>query len=328
MSLKTVALILGLLAGPAGAADLSGIQRPISDLKPIAALPIGKTADWVSVVGGFVWVGSTGPNAVTRVDPRRNAVSLAVTLPGEPCAGLAPGFGALWVPLCGPKPGLAKVDLKTGKLVVFGVAPAGAEGGVAVSADSVWLVTDKQGSLARVDPKDGHVRQTVKAPPGSYNPAYAAGRIYLSRAEGAELTTIDAHTGAILAATATGPKPRFLSAGADAAWTLNQGDGSLTRIDARSHRASAAIALGTPGHGGDITYRDGRVWTTMSKFPLTVSDAKADRVIRQWTGPGGDSLAVAGDDLWLTDYNAGTLTRYSVKAVLASAVENRGPKRH
>jgi virginiamycin B lyase len=317
MSLKTVALIASLLAGPTSAADLSAVQRPITKLKPIAVLPIGKTADWVSVVGASVWVGSTGPFAVTRIDAHRNAVSVAVALPGEPCAGLAPGFGAMWVPLCGPKPGLAKVDLKTGKLTLFGVAPAGAEGGVAVSDDSVWLVTDKQGSLARIDPKDGHVRQTVKAPPGSYNPAYAAGRIYLSRAEDGELTTIDARTGAILATTATGPKPRFLSAGADAVWTLNQGDGSLSRIDARSHKASAAIPLGTPGHGGDVAYRDGRVWTTMPKVPLTVTDAKTGQVIRQWTGPGGDSLAVSGDDLWLTDYGRGTLTRYSVKAALA-----------
>jgi len=317
MSFKTVAIIAGLLAGPAGAADLSSIQRPISDLKPTAVLPIGKTADWVSIVGASVWVGSTGPYAVTRVDRRRNTVSLTVVLPGEPCAGLAPGFGALWVPLCGPKPGLAKVDLATGKLTVFDVTPAAAEGGVAVGGDSVWLVTDKQGSLARIDPGDGHVRQTVKTPPGSYNPAYAAGRIYLSRVEGAELTTIDARTGATLATTPTGPNPRFLSAARDAVWTLNQGDGSLTRVGARDHKVGAAIALGTPGHGGDITYRDGRVWTTMSKTPLTVTDARSGAVLRQWTGPGGDSLAVAGDDLWLTDYKAGTLTRYSVKAALA-----------
>jgi virginiamycin B lyase len=317
MSLKTVALIAGLLAGPARAADLAAVQRPISDLKPTAVLPIGKTADWVSIVGASVWVGSTGPYAVTRVDRRRNTVSLTVVLPGEPCAGLAPGFGALWVPLCGPKPGLAKVDLATGKLTVFDVAPAAAEGGVAVSGDSVWLVTDKQGALARIDSRDGHVRQTVKTPPGSYNPAYADGRIYLSRVEGAALTTIDAATGAILATTPTGPNPRFLSAARDAVWTLNQGDGSLTRVGARDHKASAAIALGTPGHGGDIAYRDGRVWTTMSKTPLTVTDARTGAVLRQWTGPGGDSLAVAGDDIWLTDYKGGTLTRYSVKAALA-----------
>jgi len=312
------ALVAGLLAGSAGAADLSAVQRPIAELKPLAVLPIGKTADWVSVVGASVWVGATGPDAVVEVDATANTVRHTVALPGEPCAGLAPGLGFLWVPLCGSKPGLAKVDLKTGQLVaVFGMGPPTGEGGVAVSRDSIWLVTDKQGSLARIDPKDGHVRQTVKAPPGSYNPAYAADRIYLTRVDAAALTVIDARTGAILGAAPTGPNPRFLSAAKDAVWTLNQGDGSLTRVDPYTYKPAPSVALGTPGHGGDIAYRDGRIWTTMSKFPLTVTNAKTGTVIRQWTGSGGDSLAVAGDDIWLTDYRGGTLTRYSVKAALA-----------
>ncbi len=55
----------------------------------------------------------------------------------------------------------------------------------------------------------------------------------------------------------------------------------------------------------------------MRKVPLSVTDARTGRVMRQWTGPGGDSLAVSGDDLWLTDYKLGTLTRYSIKAALA-----------
>jgi hypothetical protein len=312
-----IATLLLTLGGAAGAVDLSAVQRPIADLKPSAVLHIGKTADWVSVVGSSVWVGATGPDAVVQVDSVRNVIGKVVALPGEPCAGLAPGFGFLWVPLCGPHPGLAKVDLKTGELAaVFGVAPAGAEGGVAVSGDSVWLVTDRQGSLARIDPRDGHIRQVIKTPPGSYNPAYANGRVYLTCVEGASLTTVDARTGAVLATTPTGPNPRFLSAGRDAVWTLNQGDGSLTRVDSRKLASGPSVPLATPGHGGDISYRDGRVWTTMAKVPLTVTDARTGVVVRQWVGPGGDSLAVAGDDIWLTDYKGGTLSRLSIKAAL------------
>ena len=329
LALAVIPAMLGpaLLGGPARAADIPkpgvpSVQRPMRELTPLAVLKIGKTADWVSLVGGAVWVGSTGPNAVTRIDVQNNAISAVVALTGEPCAGLAQGLGYLWVPLCadrtGGKAGLAKIDLKTGRLArVFGVAPAGAEGGAAVSGDSVWMVTDAQGSLARIDPATGRTRQVVRLPAGSSNVAYAAGRLYVSQATGAQVTVVDARTGERLGGTPTGPNPRFLSAGADAAWTLNQGDGSVSRVDARSRKAGPTVALGEPGHGGDIAYRDGRIWTTMNTLPLTLTDARSGKVLRQWTGAGGDSLGVSADAIWLTDYLGGTVTRYAIAQALA-----------
>ncbi len=315
------------LPGAARAADapkpgVPAVQRPMSELKPLAVLRIGKTADWVSIAGGSVWVGSTGPNAVTRIDARHNAINAVVALPGEPCAGLAQGLGYLWVPLCadkaGGKAGLAKIDLKTGKLAkVFPIAPAGAEGGAAVSGDSVWMVTDAKGALARIEPATGKVRQTTAVPPGSFNVAYAAGRLFVRQATGAQVTALDARTGKLLGATPTGPNPRFLFAGAGAAWTLNQGDGSISRVDARAGKPGPTVALGEPGHGGDIAYRDGRIWTTMNTLPLTLTDARSSKVIRQWTGAGGDSLGVSADAIWLTDYRGGTISRYAIADALA-----------
>jgi hypothetical protein len=54
----------------------------------------------------------------------------------------------------------------------------------------------------------------------------------------------------VLAGIATGPNPRFLTAGAGAIWTLNQGDGTLPRIESHNRRPVVTVALGTPGHGG------------------------------------------------------------------------------
>ncbi|HEY0781587.1 MAG TPA: hypothetical protein VGE98_03965 [Thermoanaerobaculia bacterium] len=117
--------------------------RPIAELKAAAVVHVGETADWVAITEDAVWVGSTGPFAVHRIDPRTNERVATVALPGEPCAGLATGFGSVWVPLCTQPPSLAKVDARRNSLTaVFKVGPAASEGGVAVSADSVWLVTD------------------------------------------------------------------------------------------------------------------------------------------------------------------------------------------
>ena len=301
-----IAPVRNLLAADAAQAVA---RREISELSPTATIHLGKTADWVAITPDAVWVGSTGPFAVHKIDPRTNTRVATVRLDGEPCAGLAIGFGSLWVPLCGDTPVLARVGLKSNEVIAnLKIGPAAAEGGVTTSPDSVWLVTDKSGSLVRIDPGTGTIRQTIRVPAGSYNPFYYDGRIWVTHADGSELTSVDAATGALLGTVPTGPGPRFLTAGAGAVWTLNQGDGSLTRVDARTH-ATRTIALGTPGKGGDISLGGGMVWTTVSKVPLSMIDAASAALLCQWAGPGGDSLGIGHGALWLTDYHAGTLSR-------------------
>ena len=302
--------------GARAAPNLTLIQRPIGDLKSIATIHLGKTADWVAIGRDAVWVGGTGPFAVHRIDPRRNVETATVALPGEPCAGLAIGFGALWVPLCGTPPALARVDLTTNAVTVLPIGPAGPEGGISAGGDSLWMVIDKDGSLARIDPATGRIRQTVKLPAGSYNPHFSKGVVWVTGIDAGVVTAVDARSGVILAIVATGPRPRFLTDGGGAIWTLNQGDGSLTPIDARRMRAGAAVALGTPGHGGDIAFADGKVWTTMGGAPLTETDARTGHVRRQWIGPGGDSLGIGFGAIWLTDYDHGDVARIPLAEAL------------
>jgi len=296
----------------------SATQRPISELKPTVTIHVGKTADWVAITSDAVWVGSTGPFAVHRIDPKTNKVVATVKLPGEPCAGLATGFGSLWVPLCGQPAVLAKINVNHNTLTAtLSIGPAAAEGGITTSPDSVWLVVDKNGSLARIDPVTGTVRQTIQVPPGSYNPFYSDGQIWVTRAEGAEVTSVDATTGAVLATAKTGPNPRFLTAGAGAVWTLNQGDGSMTRIDTKTRQATQTIALGTPGHGGDVNFGGGMVWTTMAKVPLSAVDSTNSVLACQWVGEGGDSLGIGHEAIWLTDYHKGNISRLNLKDTLS-----------
>jgi streptogramin lyase len=309
-----VAALVGALLPPSVAgAD----EQPIGSVPVVATLALGRTADWVAIGEGAVWVGSTGPDAVHRIDPRENTLTATVPVPGTPCAGLATGFGAVWVPLCARPNVLARIDAATLAVQRYpGIGPAAREGGITISPDSVWLVTDVRGTLSRIDPASGRVRQTVRVPAGSFNPRYADGVVWVSRATGHEVTAVDAASGRVLGHVATGPEPRFLAAGEGLVYTLNQGDGTLTRIDARRRRAMAQIALHTPGHGGDVALADGIVWTTMAGVPLAATAVADDSVRRRWLGEGGDSLAVADGSVWLTDYHRGTVARILVSALL------------
>jgi streptogramin lyase len=296
-------------------------------LKVSATIHLAKTADWVAITDAAVWVGSTGPNAVHAIDPASNQRVATIVLPGEPCAGLAVGFGSLWIPMCGKSGLLARVDLNTRTLVhTYPVGPVAAEGGITTGAGSVWMVLQGS-SLARIDPSNGSVQPVASLPPGSFNPYFSNGRIWVTRAEGSEITSVDATTGAILAHAATGPHPRFLAAGEGAVWTLNQGDGSLNRIDVSAGTPTRTLTLGTPGPGGDITYGAGRVWTTFPKIPLSIIDASVPALLCQWTGPGGDSLGFGRGAIWLTNYHAGTISRIALADIPPECNVTAGAKR-
>jgi virginiamycin B lyase len=319
------AVVIGRLGAAVAADDAPDVRmRPMSELRALATVRLGDTADWVAITDDAVWSGSSGPFALHRIDPKTNERVASVPLPGEPCAGLAAGFGAVWVPLCTKPASLAKVDAKSNKLTLYKVGPAAEEGGIAVSDESVWLVTDAKGVLARIDPTSGAVTQKIKVPAGSYNPWFADGRIWLTHADGKEVTPIEAATGKVLAGVPTDAMPRFLTSGAGAVWTLNQREGSLTRIDAASSQ-SRTIPLGMSGHGGDLAFANGMVWITLRRIPLAAVDASSDRMLCQWIGAGGDSLRIGHGSIWLTDYTEGTLTRYDLNdATTRCRMESHG----
>jgi streptogramin lyase len=314
MKYALVSLILLLVGRAAAAAGTA--PTPFAELKPAAALKLGATADWVLAAGGAIWVGSTGPFALHRIDPETNRETVLTLLPGAPCAGLAAGFGSVWVPLCGRRRRLARLDLRTGRLsAVFPIGTA-AEGGIAVSPDSLWLVTNDRGRLARIDPRTGRVRQMVQVPPGSFNPRFSDGIVWVTRHRGASITPVDARTGRVRAAIPTGRAPRFLASAPDAVWVLSQQDGTITRIDTQRRAVGATIEAGLNGPGGDICFGAGKVWATVFGTPLTEIDAATDEILHQWTGSGGDSLTFGYGALWITDYRRGLVERYDPAGLL------------
>lgn len=295
---------------------VKGVQATFASLKPSATIKVGGTADWVLITDDAVWVASTKPYAVHRIDPATNRIVATVLVSGEACSGLASGFGSIWVPLCGKKPELVRID--AAKCVITAtlpIPPAGPEGGITASEDSVWLVTDKNGTLSRIDPSTNSLREKISIPSGSYNPIFSNGIVWITGVESGVLTAVDAITGKILKSVPVGLKPRFLTSGGGSVWTLNQGDGTVSRVDEKSRRVITTIQVGIPGAGGDIGYGADSVWTTVFDVPLTRIDATTNKVVRQWVGKGGDSLRFAHGSMWLTDYKKGLLLRIPIQQV-------------
>ena len=295
------------------------VQVPLESLKPSATFKVGGTADWVLLTEDAVWITTTKPYSLKRIDPATNKVIATVRLSGETCSGLEFGFGSIWAPVCGKKPALVRVDADTNKIsAVLPIAPAGREGGITASGDSIWLVTDKKGTLTRIDPSTNSARQRITIPVGSYNPLFSDGIVWITGVESNVLVPIDASTGGVLASIPVGSTPRFLTAGGGSVWTLNQGEGTVSRVDTSTKKVTATIKAGIPGLGGDICYGADSVWATVFDVPLTQIDAKSNDVLRQWVGKGGDSVRVGFGSIWLTDYYRGLLWRIDVHATQPS----------
>src|ERR1700741_4763294 len=122
--------------------EVKEVRVSFASLKPSAMIKIGGTADWGLVTGDAVWVASTKPDTVLRIDPSTNKIVATIKVPGEACSGLASGFGSIWVPLCGKKSLLVRVDATKNLIsATLPVPPAGPEGGITASDDSVWIVS-------------------------------------------------------------------------------------------------------------------------------------------------------------------------------------------
>jgi virginiamycin B lyase len=303
----------GMRRPPKPGVSTPGVRREMSAITPDAVFPIEGTPDWQALTEDAVWVANGPKNTVHRLDPKTNTVVAAVPAGKRPCSGLTAGFGSIWSPSCGDKT-VARIDVKTNQVVAtVPVGPAESEGGIAASADAIWLVTDRKGVLSRIDPGTNKVTAEVAITPNSAAVIYGAGSIWVTTPEKNLLTRVDPKTNQVTATIEVGPQPRFLTVGAGSVWTLNQGDGTISRVDASSGKLVTNIAVGIPGSGGEIAFGEGHVWATTFQIPLSEIDPATNQVIKQWFGAGGDSVRVGHGSVWLSNLREQNVWRFSPK---------------
>ena len=104
-------------------------------------------------------------------------------------------------------------------------------------------------------------------------------------------------------------------------WTLNQGDGSVSRIDPKTNKVVATIEVGVPGGGGEIAVGEGSVWVTAFEFPLSRIDPSTNTVVQQFAGKGGDAVRVGLGSVWLSNLEAGNVWRLDPRRVEATLPE-------
>jgi DNA-binding beta-propeller fold protein YncE len=288
-----------------------GVRREISAIQPIAVFPVEGTPDWQVITEDAVWVTNGPKGRVHRLDPRTDTVVAAVAVGKRPCSGLAAGFGSVWVPNCGDKT-LSRIDVRTNQVTAtLPIQPSQSEGGIAASPDAVWLVTDAKGVLSRIDPATNRVAAEIAVAPNSAGVVYGEGAVWVTTPEKNLLARVDTKLNQVTDTIEVGPQPRFLTTGAGSVWTLNQGDGTVSRVDAKTAKLITHIAVGVPGTGGELAFGEGRVWATVFQIPLSEIDPATNQVVKQWFGPGGDSVRIGHGSVWLSNLREQNVWRLS-----------------
>ena len=135
---------------------------------------------------------------------------------------------------------------------------------------------------------------------GSTAIANGEGALWVADSKANTVTRVNPNTNVIGESITVGKTPIAIATGAESIWTLNGGDGSISRIDPKTNKVTATIKAGTTGATGGIIVSDGAVWVSVPGQPLSRIDTTANRLVQQFSGPGGGSIVSAFKSIWIS----------------------------
>src|SRR4029077_4311695 len=91
---------------------------------------------------------------------------------------------------------ISRIDTKTNTVTAtVAVGPASSEGGIAASADSVWILSDKKGLLSRIDPATNRPVAEIQTLKGSVDCVVGGdGAIWIVSPDESVVTRVDPNT--------------------------------------------------------------------------------------------------------------------------------------
>ncbi|PKH37694.1 hypothetical protein SAMN05192575_101713 [Nocardioides alpinus] len=301
-------------ASPPPASTSSAEPEPEPEYLPAGDLPEalslkevgGRTitakpfADFAVGAGSGVWVSGVGPGIV-RYDGASSEVTARTRIRGDVVQALEATRAEVLVPSLNPS-ALFRLDPTTGAVLARVELPASplVESVVGAAGTTAYVLVEPSAPRI-VAIEDDEVVEEIEVPEGAVAVRAGFGSLWVptSRStleryslEDSEWTTIG-----------TGPNPRFFDLGFGAAWVMNQGDGSVTRVDATSGEAEHIPVTGVRIGGGDLTVGAGGVWLRTDASVLRI-DPGTRRVTHLIDlPPGSGSVAAVPGSLWITNHD-------------------------
>ncbi len=284
------------------------IKLLLTSLKPDAVIEAGADPR-IAVTPDAVWISSLSTGTLKRIDPKTNMPAAPIPVGPSakgPCQPALSAFKSLWVAFCGSKslmrltvPAEKTAEKPEEKAPVTVAVDVRNGGPLLMATGSIWMITDTAGTLARIDPDTNAVVAEIPIQGGANALAFGMGAVWLTSSSGDTLTRVNAFTNVVEEVIKVGRGPVSVAIGEGSVWTMNGGDSTVSRIDAKTNKVAETIKSGVAGTSGAIVVGEGSVWLSASGTPLTRIDPATNRMVQQFTGPGGGSLAIGLKSLWL-----------------------------
>lgn len=276
----------------------AGDLPPVLTLKAVGARTVTALpfADFAVAAGDGVWVSGVAPGVVRY--GADGGVTARARVPGEITQALAADDTEVLVPTRYPN-SLVRLDAATGAVRARVRLPSSPviEGAVGLDRTQGYVLVDPVEvgdgpSIAVV--RGSRVVELIPAPDGALAVRAGYGALWVPTRE----HTVERYSvgGGRWTSIPVGQSPRFLDVGFGAVWVMNQGDGSITRIDAETNETQAIPVTGERIGGGDLTVGGGAVWLRTDSSVARI-DPDSRTITHLVELPVGSASAAATDDL-------------------------------
>lgn len=263
--------------------------------------------DFLVIDGDSVWATNATSREEGMVEKWSTQGKVASVEMPRPCGTMALANGYIWQASC-PELKVYKINAETAEIdaiVDTGLAEPRGETNVVSGAGSVWVPTDAEGKISRIDPETDQVIAEIEVVPGTFFLAFGEGALWAVASEKSLMQRIDPETNTVTGTVDLGKQPGFLTAGEGAVWVQEQGDGTVAKIDPESLEVLARTKVGESLLYGDIDAADGKVWLrTTEDQTFVVIDAQTTEILARVGRPeGSGAIRYSPDGIWTSAHD-------------------------
>ncbi|MGH3078790.1 MAG: adenylate/guanylate cyclase domain-containing protein [Gaiellaceae bacterium] len=179
----------------------------------------GRAVDGSIAVGesGVWFVSASG--VIAKIDPRTNQVVRPTEVAGALPTAVDTGFDGVWVANAGDN-NVVRINPRT-LGVVHTTGVGGSPRGIAVGERAIWVTSDTDDSVSRIDAASGSV-STIPVCDGPTGIAFGEGAVWVACSGDGTVSRIDPATAEVVQTIAVGNRPVGIAAGAGSVWVTVQ----------------------------------------------------------------------------------------------------------
>jgi YVTN family beta-propeller protein len=188
------------------------------------------------------------------------------------------------------------------------VASSSAPSAITVGAGFVWVASEADGSVSRIDPETRAMR-TLSLGNRAAGVSYGGGSLWVTESDARVVAQIQPETLSVVQTFPVGNAPGSIAADARTVWVANTFDGTLTRISIGRGVVTGTIPIGARPAG--VAVDASAVWVADEANGAVLRiEPKSGRVVHATpVGNGPSSIAVGSGSVWVANRQDDTVSR-------------------